>query len=473
MGLELLTQADYVLNACGRPVPPKGYRFVDLPRFIPFHQTIQLSVSGGSGSILDENSCGLKWTNISTAIVTVTVLAGAGQTCVVTGSQSLGYTITITGVASLSDTIALLNATAGVSSLVTTVIVPGISVDPPDEILITGSTGPLSAGTFGTAFPAQDRVENASNTLFLCRGIMLQTDPLSVRVKWPTGRYWNQFPSNNPNATAGAGANFPQGTGGNLYALNEEVPIERGGKVAVEMSGLSGGTVDIQFWGVLRYLLKDTNPLAAIAAPLSENAVNGDTCIVGYPATAQSAGAPTCLIGYPVPGGAKGQAGSFYMKDPVAELKERQRFVCWPNGNIFAPEFLLGNQCETNTPPGFYDESYTFFSDAISVAANAQSYSNSVIVPGQDDIIIKRWRGILTWSDGGSGNPVIGVRSPSGYSLTGGDQIPFFLQYWIPMFPTLRLRAGTELILDVSFPGGSGTVTVQIEFDAVKRRRMQ
>ena len=39
MGLELLTQADYVLNNCGRPVPPPGFKFVDLPRIIPFHHT--------------------------------------------------------------------------------------------------------------------------------------------------------------------------------------------------------------------------------------------------------------------------------------------------------------------------------------------------------------------------------------------------------------------------------------------------
>jgi hypothetical protein len=35
--LQRLTEADYVLDACGRPVPPKGYRFVDLPYVIPFH----------------------------------------------------------------------------------------------------------------------------------------------------------------------------------------------------------------------------------------------------------------------------------------------------------------------------------------------------------------------------------------------------------------------------------------------------
>ncbi len=37
MKFELLKQADYVLNACGRPTPPPGYTFIDLFRIIPFH----------------------------------------------------------------------------------------------------------------------------------------------------------------------------------------------------------------------------------------------------------------------------------------------------------------------------------------------------------------------------------------------------------------------------------------------------
>lgn len=469
MGLELLTQADYVLNACGRPIPPKGYKFVDLPKIIPFHQTIS-TTPGETGSILDEVSCGLAFTNISpyaVTVVTTEVFAPQSATCVITGSPSLGFTITITFYDSsetLSETLALLAATPGVSALVSTVIVPGASADPPNEALTAGATAELGAGSFTVPFPNQDRIENTSNTLFLCRGISLQTDPVSVRIKWPSGRYWNQFPSGNINASAGAGANFPQGTGGNLYALNEEVPIERGGKVAVEMSGPNPGTVDIQLWGVLRYLLKDTSPLASL--------VDGQTCIVGYPAQAQSQSGASCLIGYTVPGAAKGKAGMLTMHDPVQVLKERQRFICWPNGNIMAPEFLLGNQCETDTPDGYNDEAFTFLSQPISATSNAASYSNSVIVPGQEDLIIRRWRAIITWNSG-TGNPVIGMRSPSGYSVTGGDQVPVFLEYWVPMFPTLRVRAGTEIILDVSYPGGTGTVTVQVEFDAVKRRRLQ
>ena len=463
MGLELLSQADYVLNACGRPVPPAGYRFVNLPKIIPFHETLTTN-PGGTATILDELTSGLQWTNISTSLVTVNVVEvfiDVPATCVLTGDPVAGYTITITfgtSFLTLSAAIALEAATPGVSALVATVIVPGSSPDPPNELLTSGSTGPLLAGSISIPFPTQGRVENISNTLFLCRGIMLQTDPVSVRIKWPNGRYWNQFPSNNPLISGG---NFPQGTGGNLYALDEEIPIEAGGRVAVEMSGGNAGTVDVQLWGVLRYLLKATG------SDLAQ--VDGETCIIGYPAQAQSQSGPNCLIGYPVPAAAKGKAGSVMIPDPVAVLKHRERFHCWPNGNILAPEFLLGNQCA-----GEDQEPYTFFSDPYTVAAGQQNYSNAVFVPGQTDIRIRRWRAITTWSEGGSGTPQVGLRSPSGYSVMGGDLIPIDLGYWYPMFPTLLLKHGTQIIVDVALPSSaSGTATVQIEFDACKIRSAQ
>lgn len=463
MGLELLSQADYVLNACGRPVPPAGYRFVNLPKIIPFHETLTTN-PGGTATILDELATGLSFTNISTSHVTVTTTNDGTDpaTCTLTGDSVTGYTITINfnlGDFSLLQAEALLGATAGVSSLITWVIVPGGAFDPPNEQLTNGSTGPLNAATINIPFPTQGRVENISNTLFLCRGIMLQTDPVSVRIKWPNGRYWNQFPSNNPLI---GGGNFPQGTGGNLYALDEEIPIEAGGRVAVEMSGTNAGTVDVQLWGVLRYLLKATG------SDLAQ--VDGETCIIGYPAQAQSQSGPNCLIGYPVPGAAKGKAGSVMIPDPVAVLKHRERFHCWPNGNILAPEFLLGNQCA-----GEDQEPYTFLSDPYTVAGpGQQNYSNAVFVPGQTDLRIRRWRAITTWSEGGSGTPQVGLRSPSGYSVMGGDLIPIDLGYWYPMFPTLLLKHGTQIIVDVALPSSaSGTATVQIEFDACKIRSAQ
>lgn len=462
MGLELLTQADYVLNACGRPVPPKGYRFVDLPKIIPFHATLTEGV-GTSATILDEDGTGLKFTAIAPG-TTVTVgtehVSSEPPYYTLTGSTAAGWTITFYQIGGqlCSTIVALVAGTPALAALISAVLV---GADSP--LQAPGGTGPL----FGPAIVGintQFRIENISNTLFLCRGIMINSDPVLIRIKWPSGRYWNQFPSNDINATVGAGTNFPQGTGGALYALDEEMPIERGARVAVELSGNYSGPADVALWGVLRYLLKDTgNTLGA---------VDGATCIVGYPAQANSQPAPSCLIGYPVSGGAKGKTGSFLMSDPVEVLKQRQRFVCWPNGNIMAPEFLLGNQCDTDTPPGFYDESYTFFSDPVTLNATGQSYSNTVGVPGQDDVVIRRWRAI-TGSTAGPGGALasVGIRSPSGYSLTGGDLVPTNLGYWFPVFPTLLLKHGTLLILDYMSAIGAG-VTVQIEFDAAKRRRI-
>ena len=106
-----------------------------------------------------------------------------------------------------------------------------------------------------------------------------------------------------------------------------------------------------------------------------------------------------------------------------------------------APEFLLGNQFETDTPPGFWDEPYTFLSQVVTITAGGadQAYSNSIQVPGQDDVVIRRWRIISTWTeDGGAGLPIVGLRSPTGYSITGGDQIPLWLMYWVPMSPDFQ-----------------------------------
>ncbi len=447
MGLELLTQADYVLNACGRPVPPPGYKFVDLPKIIPFHHRIQ--IGSQSYCYVAENG-GVQFTNISGLPVTLNIGA-SGPFVVVDGT-----TITINGeinagTLTISQFLALWASVPAATALLTASLAGascGTTTGTPDTTPFYNGPATNAFTLFFTEpFPTQDYVANNSNTLFICKGIMIESDPVQIRIKWPNGRYWNQFPSGNP--YAGNGACFPQGTGGNLYALNEPVPIPADGKVAVEMSGPNGGDVNIHLWGVLRYLLKETGGVGQ---------VNQNTCIVGYPANAQAL------------------TGLQMMDDPIEVLKSRQRFHCWPNGNIFAPEFRLGNQCETDTPKGYVDESYTFFSDPIVIPGAGQSYSNPVNVPGQDDVVIRRWRAIVEWSDGATGNPVVQIRTPSGYSTTGGDQIPIYLGYWFPMFPTLRVIAGTRLILDVADSNlgdpTDTTITVTFEFDAVKRRKL-
>lgn len=121
--LDLLTKADMILDVCGRTVPPPGFKFVDLPYFIPLKATFS-----------------------------------------------------------------------------------------PD--------GPT---------PFQIRVKNNALTEFRCRGIVFECNT-PVRVKWPNGRYLSQGPSW-PNS-----AGSPVGTGGNMIALNQEIPVASGANITVEVS---------------------------------------------------------------------------------------------------------------------------------------------------------------------------------------------------------------------------------------------
>lgn len=272
--------------------------------------------------------------------------------------------------------------------------------------------------------PAQGRLANNSKATFICRGVMIQS-PVGVRIKWPSGRYLQQGPTWTGQAQPGN----PIGTGGNMIALNAEVEIEAGAKISIEMSGGTAGLVNIQFWGMLRYLL--------MSAP--------------------GGGAPVMV------------------PDPIAELEGRPRYRCGPPQNIMAPEWLIGNQCTPETPDGFKDEPFTFFSPAIVVPVGGQIYNTATIVPGSDDVVVKRIRAISTYAlDGGSAIPVFAMRLPSGYSVTGGDMVPTPFLFWWPVFPTMRLNPGDRVIIDMADmqSSGGGSISTVFEFDAVKRRKV-
>jgi hypothetical protein len=273
--------------------------------------------------------------------------------------------------------------------------------------------------------PAQGRLANNSKVSFFCRGIEIQS-PVGVRIKWPSGRYWQQGPT----WTGPTQPGNPIGTGGNLIALDSEIEIAPGAKVAIEMSGGTNGLVNIQFWGVLRYLL--------MSAP--------------------GGGSPVMI------------------PDPIAELEGRPRYRCGPPQNIMAPEWLLGNQCTPETPDGFIDEPFTFFSPAIAVTVGGQVYGTAVIVPGSDLMIVKRIRAISTYSldQGGSAIPVFAMRLPNGYSITGGDMVPTPFLFWWPVFPTMQLQPGDRVIIDMADmqSAGGGSISTVFEFEAVKRRKV-
>jgi hypothetical protein len=343
VGLELIKEADMVLDACGRPSPPPGFKFVDLPRIINFSTFVPSLGEGGA--------------------------AGAAT---------------------------------------------------------------------------QFRVTNNAKTLFICRGVGI-SGGLAFRIKWPNGRFFNQnlFDPGSANADVA-----PVGRAGTMIALNAEQPIQKGARIGVEHNA---GTLDLEFWGCLRYLIKEVNDGAEPP---------GVYCIMGYPSMARTQKSASWKLQL--------------IDDPITALEAIPRYMCGPNQNIMAPEVLLGvGPSPGETPVGCTDDSFTFFSTPTTFPVDLNSYGNVVIVPGHDDVVLKRWRPVTTWDADTSGIPVVNMRLPNGYSVTGGDFMPMVYD-WMPFFPTLRVAAGTRIILDFAATQGTGdNITTQIEFEAVKRTGCQ
>lgn len=323
--LELLTQADMVLNACGRPIPPAGYRWVDLPRIIPYQRVLA---------------------------------AGVGQTV--------------------------------------------------------------------------SRVQNIANTVFLCRGVAINTASAAYQIRWPNGR-----------VLEAALARNPVGTSQIMKALLPEVPLDPQGQISITLNSLIGAsavddTTTVLFYGVLRYLLR-----------------------------------------------ARGDEPPF----PVMSISQAPRVRSGPNQNIMCPEWLLGEQCTPETPPGYWDEPFTLFADPITVSVTAGVAGSPVLdfavqLPGDCDwFVIKRW-GFSTTLDAGvlTGQPVVGWRLADGYSVTGGDMVPTIQDSGTApsptggtqLLPSLPVPGGTRMLLDVDSIDATGTgdlVTI-VRFDGVKRRKL-
>lgn len=355
--LELLTQADYVLSPCGRPVPPAGYRFIDLPRVIPFHF---------------DNEVG-------------------GQ--------------------------------------------PGT--------------------------PFNRLLSNTANTLFLCKGIALNSG-FQARLRWPSGRFLSAGMMFNENQVAS-----PQGVGSTMLALTEEMPLDPDARISVQLSGLGTitGGCDLDLWGVLRYMLKVSD--GSNGGRSAGNGGNGGaSCLIGYPAIVKNNGAGLDLI-----------------DDPIETLKARPRYLCGPNQNIMAPEWALGNQCTPETPDGWTDEPFTFFSQAIAIPHDGEIYNIPVIVPGGgEDFIVKSLKFFTTYTDEYFSVPVLQLRLPNGFSMMGGDMIPVAYDqnfipnvFELPVFPTLPVTTGMRIILDAAdmLVSGVGTATLIVQFVGCKRRRAQ
>jgi len=256
----------------------------------------------------------------------------------------------------------------------------------------------------------------------------------------------------------------PEGTGSTMLGLPNEEAIDPDARITVQISGLTlGVSVDLHLWGVLRYLIRQSGG-GAIGVPASKPDAS---CIVGYPAS---------------PAKAIGAGALATIPDPVAALEAVPRYWCTPNRNIMAPEWAQGNQCTPETPDGSDDEPFTFFSPPITVPGGSEIYGVAVIVPGGgQSVVIRSLTFFVTLEgDGFSAIPVIQIRLPNGYSVTGGDMIPVASDqnfvpevFQLPVFPTLVVAAGDRIILDMAdmLAVGTGSSTTVVQFDGVKRRK--
>lgn len=142
--------------------------------------------------------------------------------------------------------------------------------------------------------------------------------------------------------------------------------------------------------------------------------------------------------------------------------------------NIMAPEWMLGNQCTPETPPGYWDEPFTLYSPAVVNAVGATTVGIPVDVPSDCESFLVRNVQYESDADNGvTGAATVQIRLPSGYSLTDRDLLP--ADWTGPLFTVLEIPGGGRIIIDVGDmdAAGAGNITTTVQFDGVKRRKLQ
>lgn len=410
MSLEMLHQADYVLSNCGRPMPPPGARWVDLPYVLTYLTT---NTKTARAFVTENPADGINF--VSTAapgvVVTISIVSGGALTVVASGQK---VTITTNGFASTLTAIVAAIVASGPASALIKGTVTGNGADTLDGqpwtlTVVQGSTIGIGA--------AATRIENKARVQFLVRGVSVNGTVGPYRVWWANGRNLEQLVS---------GGSFT-GSGAGLRVIQPEVPIDPAGKIIIESganASSTGGSAFFYFWGVLRF------PLVA-----------------------------------------KGNEPEPYIPD----TSRAPRIPGTQNQNIMAPEWMLGNQCTPETPEGFWDEPYTLYSSAIANPIGTTTVGVAVECPRDCESFIVRNVQYNSVADGGvsAGVAALQIRMPSGYSLTNGDYLP--ADWTGPLFPLLMVKAGGRIILDVGDmdTAGTGNITTTVQFDGVKRRRLQ
>lgn len=168
--------------------------------------------------------------------------------------------------------------------------------------------------------------------------------------------------------------------------------------------------------------------------------------------------------------------------DPIAkqweaELAKFGRFPWNPNGNILAPEWMLGNQCYPETPAGFKDYAFWYTlpsSIAVNVPIDGSVVSNQPLrIETSADFVMRSLSFIQTNPAGVTGTLYWQIRDDTGYSLTDGFCSANRMSTVV--FPEHKIRAGGALFFDYTMQLTSGvggsTIPIQPVLGGVKRRR--
>lgn len=282
--------------------------------------------------------------------------------------------------------------------------------------------------------PGVRRVSNQSGTIFYALGIAGTNAGLDFTLRWPSGRSLQVRRV----STTDVGFNFPLGLNNHQWCFESAVPVGPGDPVTIDCAAGFGGTLEVQLWGVLRWLLT-----ADDAAGVDCN------CLVGYPVKGSGLSEQAALL----PGPAEIENGARYSCDPVGQ-------------NLSAQAVQLGNQA--------YDgESCSFETAAFPLGLNEGVFDQRVIVPftGVISIIGLRLRVVWsdTWPDDVTSDIQYSVRMPDQYQLMGSDQVSNAALGHTPVFPSIPVRNGDRISFDLvnkttGVTGLDVTATVVIEF---------
>lgn len=409
MSVELLQQADYLLSSCGRPIPPPGARWVDLPYVLTYR--VQNSQTATVHQVASAaNGITFSSTAIPGVVVTINIVSGAGALTVTVSGQTVTITEDVAG-SSMNAIVAAVAASGAAAALIVGVAF-GDGTQVLDGLPLALTVVQGSAVGIGAA---ASRIENKARVDFIVRGVSVSGTVGPYRIWWANGRNLEQVVS----------AGSFTGSGAGLRVIQPEVVIKPGGKLIIESGTITlGGQGLFYFWGVLRFLLF-----------------------------------------------ARGDEPDPYLPD----TSRAPRIPGTQNQNIMAPEWMLGNQCCPETPPGYWDEPFTLHSPAVANPIGTITVGVATEVPNDCEFFIVRrveWNSVSDETVS-SGVSALQIRMPNGYSLTNGDYTP---QDWTgPLFPPMMVQGGGRIIQDFGDmdTAGTGNITTVVRYDGVKRRKLR